>query len=165
MGLPAAQSHPDWLKLVRDGRIIEAAELMYETNPAGNLRPHLPAGPLVRGDCTLETGFDAGRSARSSVGPPTRRCAEAGADRDGDTPASASPRIGAGPAGRRSPTARARRRRRDVSDRYEEIGGLLTFGILPFARQGRRAHARCLEGMGVKFILNTVSGATLRSPA
>ena len=32
-GCPLHNRIPEWLKLVRDGRIIEAAELMYETNP------------------------------------------------------------------------------------------------------------------------------------
>jgi glutamate synthase (NADPH/NADH) small chain len=47
-----------------------------------------------------------------------------------------------------------------VFDRYEEIGGLLTFGIPPFKLDKAvvRTRREVLEGMGVKFRLNTEVG-------
>ena len=47
-----------------------------------------------------------------------------------------------------------------IYDKYEEIGGLLTFGIPPFKLEKNVVIQRrkILEGMGVKFILNTEIG-------
>jgi len=48
----------------------------------------------------------------------------------------------------------------EVFDRYEEIGGLLTFGIPPFKLDKAivRTRREVLEGMGVRFRLNTEIG-------
>jgi len=48
----------------------------------------------------------------------------------------------------------------DVFDRYEEVGGLLTFGIPPFKLDKAIVRTRrdVLEGMGVRFHLNTEVG-------
>ncbi len=60
VGLSAAQSHPAWLKLVRNGRIEDAAALMHETNPLPEICGRIcPQDRLCEGDCTLETGFEA----------------------------------------------------------------------------------------------------------
>ena len=56
-GVPFCQVHcplhnniPDWLKLTAEGRLEEAYEMSSgDQQPAGDLRPHLPAGPAVRG--------------------------------------------------------------------------------------------------------------------
>jgi glutamate synthase (NADPH/NADH) small chain len=69
--------------------------------------------------------------------------------------------IGAGPAGLSVADRLARAGVAcDVFDRYEEIGGLLTFGIPPFKLDKAvvRTRREVLEGMGVKFILNTEVG-------
>src|SRR4029077_4496755 len=154
---------PDWLKLVREGRIIEAAELMYETNPLPEICGRIcPQDRLCEGDCTLETGFDAvtiGAIERWTTDEALRR-----GWRPTVTAAATGKRvavIGAGPAG----LAVADRLALagvacDVFDRYEEIGGLLTFGIPPFKLDKAvvRTRREVLEGMGVKFILNTEVG-------
>ncbi len=48
----------------------------------------------------------------------------------------------------------------EVFDRYEEIGGLLTFGIPPFKLDKAvvRTRRKVLEGMGVRFHLNVDVG-------
>uniref|UniRef100_UPI001FCC452F hypothetical protein n=1 Tax=Methylobacterium sp. B34 TaxID=95563 RepID=UPI001FCC452F len=47
---PVSNNIPDWLKLTAEGRLEEAYEVSQATNNfPENLRPHLPAGPAVRG--------------------------------------------------------------------------------------------------------------------
>jgi glutamate synthase (NADPH) small chain len=162
-GCPLHNRIPQWLKLVRDGRIEEAATLMYETNPlpeiCGRICPH---DRLCEGDCTLETGFDAvtiGAIERWATDEALRRGwkPEIAAESSGKRVAI----VGAGPAG----LAVADRLARagvfaEVFDRHEEIGGLLTFGIPPFKldKSVVRTRRGVLEGMGVKFRLNTEIG-------
>src|SRR4029079_6952315 len=69
--------------------------------------------------------------------------------------------IGAGPAGLACADRLARAGiEAHVFDRYEEIGGLLTFGIPPFKLEKAivRTRREVLEGMGVRFRLNTEIG-------
>ncbi len=162
-GCPLHNRIPDWLKLVREGRTIEAAELMYETNPLPEICGRIcPQDRLCEGDCTLETGFDA-----VTIGA-IERWATDEALRRGWRPtvtATATGKrvavIGAGPAGLSVADRLARAGVAcDVFDRYEEIGGLLTFGIPPFKLDKAvvRTRREVLEGMGVKFHLNVEVG-------
>ena len=69
--------------------------------------------------------------------------------------------VGAGPAGLACADVLTRNGiEAHVYDKYEEIGGLLTFGIPPFKLEKNIVKQRreILEGMGVKFILNTEIG-------
>jgi glutamate synthase (NADPH/NADH) small chain len=69
--------------------------------------------------------------------------------------------VGAGPAGLAAADGLARAGvHTDVFDRYEEIGGLLTFGIPPFKLDKSIVRTRrdVLEGMGVRFHLNIEVG-------
>ncbi|MDE2307097.1 MAG: glutamate synthase small subunit, partial [Xanthomonadaceae bacterium] len=52
---------PNWLKLVQEGRILEAATLMHETNPLPEICGRIcPQDRLCEGACTLEqTAFGA----------------------------------------------------------------------------------------------------------
>ena len=51
---------PDWLKLAREGRVIEAATLMHETNPLPEICGRVcPQDRLCEGACTLNDGFGA----------------------------------------------------------------------------------------------------------
>jgi len=162
-GCPLHNRIPDWLKLVKEGRIIEAAELMYETNPLPEICGRIcPQDRLCEGDCTLETGFDA-----VTIGA-IERWATDEALRRGWRPTIAAPIggkrvavVGAGPAGLAVADRLARAGiATDVFDRYEEIGGLLTFGIPPFKLDKAVIKMRrdVLEGMGVNFRLNTEVG-------
>jgi len=162
-GCPLHNRIPDWLKLVREGRIIEAAELMYETNPLPEICGRIcPQDRLCEGDCTLETGFDA-----VTIGAIERWTTDEALRRGWRPSVSATPTgkrvavIGAGPAGLSVADRLARAGVAcDVFDRYDEIGGLLTFGIPPFKLDKAvvRTRREVLEGMGVKFHLNTEVG-------
>jgi glutamate synthase (NADPH/NADH) small chain len=69
--------------------------------------------------------------------------------------------VGAGPAGLSVADRMARAGvGADVFDRYDEIGGLLTFGIPPFKLDKSiiKIRREVLEGMGVRFVMNTEVG-------
>ncbi|MHB1057022.1 MAG: glutamate synthase subunit beta [Rhodanobacter sp.] len=156
---------PDWLKLVQDGRLFEAATLMHETNPLPEICGRVcPQDRLCEGACTLEqTDFGAvtiGSIERSITDEAFRqgwRPDLSGVVETGRRVAV----VGAGPAG----LSCADRLRRagiavDVFDRQREIGGLLTFGIPPFKLDKTviRTRREVLEGMGVRFRLNMEIG-------
>ena len=162
-GCPLHNRIPDWLKLVQQGRIMEAAELMYETNPLPEICGRIcPQDRLCEGDCTLETGFDA-----VTIGAIERWATDEALRRGWRPTVTATPTgkrvavIGAGPAGLSVADRLARAGvATDVFDRYEEVGGLLTFGIPPFKLDKAvvRTRREVLEGMGVTFRLNTEVG-------
>ena len=155
---------PNWLALVAEGRIEQAAELSHRTNSLPEICGRVcPQDRLCEGACTLNDGFGAvtigaiekfisdtafengWRPDLSHVSDTGRRVAI----------------VGAGPAGLACADVLTRNGvRAVVFDRHPEIGGLLTFGIPEFKLektivQRRRA---ILEGMGVEFRLNTEIG-------
>ncbi|TBR36690.1 MULTISPECIES: FAD-dependent oxidoreductase [Dyella] len=151
---------PNWLKLVQDGRLMEAATLMHETNPLPEICGRVcPQDRLCEGACTLEqTAFGSvtiGSIERWVTDEALRqgwRPDLSGVQETGKRVAI----VGAGPAG----LACADRLRRagiaaDIYDRQNEIGGLLTFGIPPFKLDKGvvRTRREVLEGMGVRFLL------------
>ncbi|TCV96092.1 glutamate synthase (NADPH/NADH) small chain [Luteibacter rhizovicinus] len=156
---------PNWLKLVQDGRLFEAATLMHETNPLPEICGRVcPQDRLCEGACTLEQG-DFGAVTIGSV----ERWVTDEAIRQGWRPDLSHVRetgarvaiVGAGPAG----LSCADRLRRagiaaHVFDRQHEIGGLLTFGIPPFKLDKNvvRTRRMVLEGMGVRFHLGVEIG-------
>ena len=156
---------PDWLKLVQDGRLFEAATLMHETNPlpeiCGRVCPH---DRLCEGACTLEQGGFGSVTIGSIERSITDEAFRQGWRPDLSGVVETGRRVavvGAGPAG----LSCADRLRRagiavDVFDRQREIGGLLTFGIPPFKLDKTVIHTRrdVLEGMGVCFHLNLEIG-------
>ena len=155
---------PNWLKLIQENRLFEAAELAHETNPLPEVCGRVcPQDRLCEGACTLNTGFESvtigsiekyivdeafkqgWRPDLSKVVPTGKRVAV----------------IGAGPAGLACADRLARAGiQADVFDRYEEIGGLLTFGIPPFKLEKHVMATRrsVLEAMGVRFNLRTEIG-------
>lgn len=162
-GCPLGNHIPQWLKLVREDRIEDAAELMHQTNPLPEICGRVcPQDRLCEGICTLEEGFGAvtiGAIERNTVDEAFRR---------GWRPAPAAPStgkrvavVGAGPAGL-SVADRLARAGVDVTvyDRYEEIGGLLTFGIPPFKLDKDIVQTRrtVLEELGVRFRLGVEVG-------
>jgi glutamate synthase (NADPH/NADH) small chain len=156
---------PNWLKLVQDGRIMEAATLMHETNPLPEICGRIcPQDRLCEGACTLEqTAFGAvtiGSIERWVTDEALRQGWRPDLSHVTDTGKRVAI-IGAGPAG----LACADRLRRagiaaDVYDRQSEIGGLLTFGIPPFKLEKDvvRTRRTVLEEMGVRFFLNKEVG-------
>jgi glutamate synthase (NADPH/NADH) small chain len=162
-GCPLGNRIPQWLKLVKEGRVMDAATLMHETNPLPEICGRVcPQDRLCEGICTLEEGFGAvtiGAIERSVTDEAIRlgwRPPEATTTTDKRVAI-----IGAGPAG----LAAADRLVRagvgaDVYDRYEEIGGLLTFGIPAFKLEKDivRTRRRVLEDQGVRFHLGVEVG-------
>ncbi len=155
---------PNWLKLVREGRLFAAAELAHETNPLPEICGRVcPQDRLCEGACTIETGFEA-----VTIGSVEKYIVDE-AFKQGWRPNLSHVKvtgkrvavIGAGPAGLACADRLVRRGiEAHVFDRYEEIGGLLTFGIPPFKLEKDVIATRrsVLESMGVKFHLSTEIG-------
>lgn len=155
---------PNWLKLINEGKLFEAAELSHQTNSLPEMCGRIcPQDRLCEGACTLNDGLGAvsigaiekyitdealrlgWKPDLSRVKPTGRRVAV----------------VGAGPAGLACADVLARNGVRPVVfDRQARIGGLLTFGIPPFKLEKDVVEKRreILEGMGVEFRLNCEIG-------
>ena len=159
---------PNWLKLVAEGNLLEAAELSHKTNSLPEICGRVcPQDRLCEGACTLNQGgfgavtigavekyisdeaFRLGwRPDLSDVRPSGRQVAV----------------VGAGPAGLACADVLVRNGVKPVVfDRYDEIGGLLTFGIPEFKLEKEvvRRRRAIMEEMGVEFRLNTEIGRDL----
>jgi glutamate synthase (NADPH/NADH) small chain len=155
---------PNWLKLLDEGRLFEAAELSHQTNSLPEVCGRVcPQDRLCEGACTLNDGFGA-----VTIGQIEKYISEeafkAGWRPDLSQVVATGKKvavIGAGPAGLGCADILARNGVTPVVfDRYEEIGGLLTFGIPEFKMEKWVMTRRrdVLEGMGVQFRLNTEVG-------
>ncbi len=156
---------PNWLKLIDEGNLFEAAELSHKTNSLPEICGRVcPQDRLCEGACTLNQGgfgavtigavekyisdeaFKLGwRPDMSHVTPSGKKVAV----------------IGAGPAGLGCADVLVRNGVKPVVyDRYDEIGGLLTFGIPEFKLEKEvvRRRRAVMEGMGIEFRLNTEIG-------
>ncbi|NVK23705.1 MAG: FAD-dependent oxidoreductase, partial [Gammaproteobacteria bacterium] len=155
---------PQWLKLANEGKIIEAAELSHKTNSLPEVCGRVcPQDRLCEGACTLNDDFGAVTigniekyitdEAFKMGWKPTIEGVEQ-TDRKVAV-------IGAGPAGLACADILIRNGVKPVVfDKYEEIGGLLTFGIPSFKLEkdvivNRR---KIFTEMGVEFVLNTEVG-------
>ncbi|MDN5870556.1 MAG: FAD-dependent oxidoreductase [Nitrococcus sp.] len=155
---------PNWLKLVAEGNLFQAAELAHKTNSLPEVCGRVcPQDRLCEGACTLNDGFGA-----VTIGSVEKYIADEAFKRGWRPDLSAVVKsgkrvavVGAGPAGLGCADILVRNGVEPVVfDRYPEIGGLLTFGIPPFKLeksviQTRRA---VLEGMGVSFQLGVEVG-------
>lgn len=159
---------PNWLKLVSEGNIEQAAELAHQTNTLPEICGRVcPQDRLCEGACTLNDGFGAvtigsvekyitdtalaqgWRPDMSAVKPTGKRVAIIGAGPAGLGCADILVRGGVTPV---------------VYDKHPEIGGLLTFGIPEFKLEKDVVTRRreILEGMGVEFVLNTDIGTDIQ---
>ena len=158
---------PNWLKLLAEGNLFEAAELSHQTNTLPEVCGRVcPQDRLCEGACTLNDGFGAvtiGNSEKyitdtalamgwrpnlSDVIPTGKKVAI----------------VGAGPAGLGCADILTRNGvKAVVFDRYPEIGGLLTFGIPQFKLEKSVMERRreVFEGMGIEFRLNTEIGVDI----
>ena len=155
---------PNWLKLVNEGNLFEAAELSHKTNSLPEVCGRVcPQDRLCEGACTLNDGFGA-VTIGSIEKYITDESVKAGWRPDLSHVVDTGKRvaiIGAGPAGLGCADILARNGVKPVVfDRYPEIGGLLTFGIPPFKLEKDVVRMRrdLMEGMGVEFRLNTEIG-------
>jgi glutamate synthase (NADPH/NADH) small chain len=158
---------PNWLALLRDGNLFEAAELSHQTNSLPEMCGRIcPQDRLCEGACTLNDGLGAvsigsiekyitdeafklgWKPDMSKVVPTGRRVAI----------------VGAGPAGLACADVLARNGvSAVVFDRHPKIGGLLTFGIPPFKLEKEVVEKRreIMEYMGVEFRLNVEIGRNI----
>ena len=155
---------PNWLKLIAEGNLFEAAELSHKTNSLPEVCGRVcPQDRLCEGACTLNDGFGA-VTIGSIEKYITDEALKAGWRPDLSHVVDTGRRvaiIGAGPAGLGCADILARNGVKPVVfDRYPEIGGLLTFGIPPFKLEKQVVQRRraLMEGMGVEFRLNTEIG-------
>ncbi len=166
------QNHiPEWLKLVEEGKLIEAAELCHQTNSLPEICGRIcPQDRLCEEACTLNDGFGA-----VTIGSVEKYITDA-AFEAGWTPDLSQviatgkqvAIVGAGPAGLSCADVLARNGvKAVVFDLYPEIGGLLTFGIPPFKLEKKVVLRRrkILEGMGVEFRLGKKIGSDIPFPS
>ena len=154
---------PNWLALIEEGRLFEAAELSHQTNSLPEICGRIcPQDRLCEGACTIdEMGAVSIGSIEKYI---TDEAVRQGWRPDMSNVIDSGKRVGivgAGPAGLAAADVLAREGIRSVIyDAYPEIGGLLTFGIPPFKleKQVVRHRREILEGMGVEFVLNTTIG-------
>ncbi|GLS82489.1 FAD-dependent oxidoreductase [Paraferrimonas haliotis] len=158
---------PNWLELAKQGRIIEAVELSHQTNSLPEVCGRVcPQDRLCEGACTLNDEYGA-----VTIGNVEKYITDKAISM-GWTPdlskVESRPEtvavIGAGPAGLACADVLARNGiKAVVYDSYQEIGGLLTYGIPAFkldkgVMQTRR---KIFEGMGIEFVLNTHVGTDI----
>ncbi|HUN27829.1 MAG TPA: FAD-dependent oxidoreductase [Steroidobacteraceae bacterium] len=158
---------PNWLKLIEEGNLLEAAELSHKTNSLPEVCGRIcPQDRLCEGACTLTDGFGA-----VTIGAIEKYITDE-AFRRGWTPDMSHVRpsgkrvaiVGAGPAGLGCADVLVRSGVSPiVFDRYARIGGLLTFGIPPFKLEKAIVEKRreVLEGMGVEFRLGVEIGVDI----
>ncbi|MEP7244904.1 MAG: FAD-dependent oxidoreductase [Gammaproteobacteria bacterium] len=155
---------PNWLKLIQEGNLFEAAELSHKTNSLPEMCGRIcPQDRLCEGACTLNDGLGA-----VTIGSIEKYITDE-AFKQGWTPDMSNVRqtgkrvavIGAGPAGLGCADILTRNGVKPVVyDRYTRIGGLLTFGIPPFKLEKEVVEKRreVMEGMGVEFRLGVDVG-------
>ena len=155
---------PDWLKLVNEGNILEAADLCHSTNALPEVCGRVcPQDRLCEGACTLNDGFGA-VTIGSIEKYITEKAFEMGWKPDLSHRKWIDKKVaivGSGPAGIACADILTRSGiRSHVYDKNEEIGGLLTFGIPEFKLEKSVVIRRrkILEGMGIKFHLGKEVG-------
>ncbi|MDF0533761.1 FAD-dependent oxidoreductase [Shewanella yunxiaonensis] len=155
---------PNWLSLAKQGRIMDAADLVHETNTLPEVCGRVcPQDRLCEGSCTLNAEYGA-----VTIGNVEKYITDT-ALAQGWKPdmSKVVPRkervaiIGAGPAGLGCADILARNGvKAVVYDRYQQIGGLLTYGIPAFKldKSVMATRRQVMEGMGIEFRLGTEIG-------
>ncbi len=155
---------PNWLALINDGKLFEAAELSHQTNSLPEMCGRIcPQDRLCEGACTLNDGIGA-----VSIGAIekyiTDEAFKQGWKPDMSNVVRTAKRVavvGAGPAGLSCADILVRNGVTPVVfDRYANIGGLLTFGIPPCKLDKYVVEKRrdIMQEMGVEFRLNVDVG-------
>ncbi len=161
---PLHNAIPDYIRLVQEGKIIEAAELCHQTSSLPEICGRVcPQDRLCEGACTLKD-----HSGAVSIGNLERYITDTALAMGWRPDVShVVPRmekvavIGAGPAGLGCADILARAGVHvDVFDRHPEIGGMLTFGIPPFKLDKTVLSQRreIFTAMGIGFHLNCEIG-------
>ena len=155
---------PDWLKLVNEGNIMEAADLCHSTNTLPEVCGRVcPQDRLCEGACTLNDGFGA-VTIGSIEKYITEKAFEMGWKPDLSNRKWTNKKVaivGSGPAGIACADVLTRAGiHSHVYDKNEEIGGLLTYGIPEFKLEKSvvRRRRKILEEMGIKFHMEVEVG-------
>ena len=161
---------PNWLKLVAEGNLLQAADLCHQTNSLPEICGRIcPQDRLCEGACTLNDGFGAvtigavekyitDEAFRQGLRPDLSHVIDTG---------KRVAIVGAGPAGLACADVLVRNGVKPiVYDLYPEIGGLLTFGIPPFKLEKEIVlqRRRIQEEMGIEFRLETEIGRDIPFP-
>ncbi|MFO6298486.1 formate-dependent uric acid utilization protein AegA [Rahnella selenatireducens] len=160
---PLHNDIPALMSLVKEGKILEAAELSHRTSSLPEICGRVcPQDRLCEGSCTLK------KSGSASVGNIERFITDTALAMGWKPDLSAvKPRdyrvaiVGAGPAGLGCADILARSGVSTVVfDRHPEIGGLLTFGIPAFKldKQVLAKRREIFTDMGIEFRLNSEIG-------
>ena len=159
---------PDWLKLVNEGNILEAADLCHSTNTLPEVCGRVcPQDRLCEGACTLNDGFGA-VTIGSIEKYITEKAFEMGWKPDLSQRKWTNKKVaivGSGPAGIACADVLTRSGiHSHVFDKNEEIGGLLTFGIPEFKLEKSvvKRRRKILEEMGIKFNLGVEIGKDIK---
>lgn len=155
---------PQWLALANEGKILEAAELSHKTNSLPEVCGRVcPQDRLCEGACTLNDDFGA-----VTIGSIEKYITDTAfkmgwrPDMSGVTWTDKKVAIvGAGPAGLACADILVRNGVKPVVfDKYDEIGGLLTFGIPSFKLEKEviKLRREIFTEMGVEFVLGTEIG-------
>ena len=161
---PLHNNIPNWLRLAKEGRIIDAAELAHSTNSLPEVCGRVcPQDRLCEGSCTLNAEFGA-----VTIGSVERYITEkafemgwkpdlSGVLKTGKKVAI----VGAGPAGLGCADVLIRNGVDVVVyERQQEIGGLLTFGIPSFKleKEVMIRRRQVFSEMGIEFKLGVDIG-------
>ena len=159
---------PDWLKLVNEGNILEAADLCHSTNSLPEVCGRVcPQDRLCEGACTLNDGFGA-VTIGSIEKYITEKAFEMGWKPDLSNRKWKNKKVaivGSGPAGIACADVLTRAGiHSHVYDKNEEIGGLLTYGIPEFKLEKSvvKRRRKILEEMGIKFHMGTEVGKDIK---
>ena len=158
---------PEWLDLISNGRLLEAAELSHRTNSLPEICGRIcPQDRLCEGACTMNDGFGA-----VTIGAVEKYITDEAFEQGWKPDISSIEAtgksvavVGGGPAGLGCADVLIRNGvSATVYDRYSEVGGLLSFGIPPFKLEKKVVLKRrqIMEEMGVRFRLNTEVGTDL----
>ncbi len=151
---------PHWLKLAKEGKIIEAAELSHRTNSLPEVCGRVcPQDRLCEGSCTLNSDFGA-----VTIGQVEKYITDTAFAQGWKPDLSQVIKtgkkvaiIGAGPAGLACADVLIRNGSEvTVYDKHPEIGGLLMFGIPEFKLEKpvMVKRRKIFEEMGINFQLN-----------
>lgn len=155
---------PNWLKLVRAGKLFEAADLCHQTNSLPEICGRIcPQDRLCEGVCTINDDFGA-----VTIGSLEKYIADT-AIKQGWLPDLSQVKttgykvaiVGAGPAGLSCADFLTRNGVYvDVFDSYDEIGGLMLYGIPEFKleKQVLLDRKKILEHQKINFHLNVTIG-------
>ncbi|MGL1957748.1 MAG: FAD-dependent oxidoreductase [Colwellia sp.] len=159
---------PQWLELVTEGQIFEAADLCHQTNSLPEMCGRVcPQDRLCESACTLNDEFGAVTIGNIEKFITDTAFAQ-GWKPDLSNVVKIGKRvaiIGAGPAGLACADVLTRHGvEAVVYDRNAQIGGLLTFGIPSFKLEKEVIQTRreIFEGMGIEFRLNIDVGVDIK---